>query len=191
MYFTDLSPFFKYAQALFQHGCFTDVFISQSLPDKQHVHCHCHKQHVHCHCRTHNADREGCSPLGWTILRLCRWHGPWMIRFLGATLRLKERHADGIFSGWVSSSRCKPPANVEKTLNFFYLDVTLGGNKSEWNHLSSAWHCCFADAAFSGKFDFPRCEHSGTGTLLFVYGDNFLLERGDRGHRVWCWGGNV
>jgi len=34
-------------------------------------------------------------------------------------LRLNERAANDIFSGWISLSRCKPPTNVEKTFKIF------------------------------------------------------------------------
>jgi len=34
-------------------------------------------------------------------------------------LRLNERAADDIFSGWISTSRYEPPADVEKTFKIF------------------------------------------------------------------------
>ena len=38
-----------------------------------------------------------------------------MVRILGGPLRLNERAADDMFSGWMSLSPYEPPANVEKT----------------------------------------------------------------------------
>jgi len=54
-----------------------------------------------------------------------------MVRILGGPLRLNERVAIDIFSGWTSPSRYKPPGDVEKTFNFFELLEPLGGNKSD------------------------------------------------------------
>jgi len=44
---------------------------------------------------------------------------PLMVRFLGGPLRLNERAADDIFSGWISPSRYEPATNVEKTFKIF------------------------------------------------------------------------
>jgi len=52
------------------------------------------------------------------------WHGPLMVRFLGGPLRLNERAAHDIFSGRISQSRYEPPANVEKTFKFFWVERT-------------------------------------------------------------------
>ena len=50
----------------------------------------------------------------------------------GRPLKLNERAANNIFSGWTSPSRYEPPAGVEKNLpNFFELKEPLGGNKSD------------------------------------------------------------
>jgi len=55
-----------------------------------------------------------------------------MVRFLGGRLRLNGRAADDIFRGWISPSRCEPPANVEKNFKiFFELKEQLGGNEPE------------------------------------------------------------
>jgi len=42
-----------------------------------------------------------------------------MIRILGGPLKLNERAANNIFSGWTSPSRYEPPADVEKTFKIF------------------------------------------------------------------------
>jgi len=42
-----------------------------------------------------------------------------MIRIFGGSLRLNERAANDIFSGWTSLSRYEPPADVEKTFKIF------------------------------------------------------------------------
>ena len=42
-----------------------------------------------------------------------------MVRILGGPLRLNERAANDIFSGWTSPSRDEPPADVEKTFKIF------------------------------------------------------------------------
>jgi len=39
-----------------------------------------------------------------------------MARILGGPLRLNERAANNIFSGWTSPSRYEPPVDVEKNL---------------------------------------------------------------------------
>jgi len=66
-----------------------------------------------------------------------------MVRFLDGSLRLNERAADDIFSGWTSPSRYEPPSNVENTFKFFFeLKGPVGGNKSDWNHLALLCRCC-------------------------------------------------
>jgi len=42
-----------------------------------------------------------------------------MVRILGGPLRLNERAANDIFSGWTLPSSYELPADVEKTSNFF------------------------------------------------------------------------
>jgi len=54
-----------------------------------------------------------------------------MVRILGGPLRLNERVANDIFSGWISPSRYESPADVEKLQKFFELKEPLGGNKSD------------------------------------------------------------
>ena len=53
-----------------------------------------------------------------------RWHGPLMVRILGGPQRLNERVANDIFSGWISPSRYKLPADVEKTFKLFWVERT-------------------------------------------------------------------
>ena len=47
-----------------------------------------------------------------------------MARFLGGPLRLNERAADDIFSGWISPSPYEPLDNVEKNFKFFRVKRT-------------------------------------------------------------------
>jgi len=49
---------------------------------------------------------------------------------LGGPLRLNERAANNIFSGWTSPSRyeSRAGADVEKNYNFFELKEPLGGS---------------------------------------------------------------
>jgi len=47
-----------------------------------------------------------------------------MVRFLGGPLRLNERAADDIFSGWISPSPYEPLDNVEKNFKFFRVKRT-------------------------------------------------------------------
>jgi len=47
-----------------------------------------------------------------------------MDQILGGPLRLNERAAHNIFSGWILPSRYEPPANVEKTLQFLWVERT-------------------------------------------------------------------
>jgi len=54
-----------------------------------------------------------------------------MVRFVGGPLRLNERAANDIFSGWISPSRYGSPVDVEKNFKIFELKEQLGGNKSE------------------------------------------------------------
>jgi len=42
-----------------------------------------------------------------------------MVRILGGPLRLYERAAHSIFSGWILPSCYEPPANVEKNFTIF------------------------------------------------------------------------
>ena len=65
-----------------------------------------------------------------------------MVRILGGPLRLNERAANDIFSGWTWPSRYESPAGVEKTFKNFLLKEPLGGNKSDWNHLALLYRCC-------------------------------------------------
>jgi len=75
-----------------------------------------------------------------------------MFPILGGPLRLNERAANDIFSGWTSTSRYEPPADVEKTFKiFFELKEPFGGNKSDWNHLSLLCRCCIL-----GQICFPH-----------------------------------
>ena len=97
----------------------------------------------------------GCLGLVW------RQHGALMVRFLGGSLRLNKRAANDIFSGWISRSRSQL---LKKTLTF-ELKEPMSANKSEWNHLVSAWHC-FADGAFLGKFAFGSGTASSHGSFL-------------------------
>jgi len=67
-----------------------------------------------------------------------------MVRFLGGPLRLNERAADNIFSGWTSPSRYEPPADVEKNIKIFLSwknhSVAIKVNETTWR--------CFAVAVF-------------------------------------------
>ena len=63
-----------------------------------------------------------------------------MVRILGGPLRLNERAAHNIFSGWIHRAAMSRPLLLKKLHNFFELKEPLGGNKSELDHVASAWH---------------------------------------------------
>jgi len=128
-----------------------------------------------------------------------------MVRILGGPLRLNERAANDIFSGWTSPSRYEPPADVEKNFKIF---LNWKNHAVAIKVTETPWHC-FTVAVFQGKFAFLICERGWqvhykkpqarlADTLaslrrgwqvhfkkLFVHGGNFLHERD--GQRFWCW----
>ena len=79
-----------------------------------------------------------------------------MVRISGGPLRLNERAANDIFSGWISPSRYEPPADVEKTIKIF---LSRKNHSVAIKVAETTWHC-FAVAVFQAKFVFPMCEHS-------------------------------
>jgi len=88
-----------------------------------------------------------------------------MVRFLGGPLRLNERAADDIFSGWTSPSRYKPPADVEKHYKLF-----LSSKNHSVAIKASETSChCYADAVgyFKANLLFPS-----TGPALAGAGPN-------------------
>ena len=67
-----------------------------------------------------------------------------MVRILGGPLRLNERAANDIFSGWTSPSRYGPPVDVEKNFNIF---LSLKNHSVAIKVTETTCHC-FAVAAF-------------------------------------------
>jgi len=67
-----------------------------------------------------------------------------MVRILGGPLRLNERAANDIFSGWTSPRRYEPPADVEKTFKMF---LSWKNHSVAIKVTETTWHC-FAVAVF-------------------------------------------
>ena len=66
-----------------------------------------------------------------------------MVQILDGPLRLNERAANDIFSGWTSPSRCRPPADVEKNFKIF---LSWKNHSVAIKVTEPTWHC-FAVAA--------------------------------------------
>ena len=67
-----------------------------------------------------------------------------MVWILGGLLRLNERAANNIFSGWTSPSRYKSPADVEKTFKLF---LSWKNHSVAMKVTETTWHS-FAVAGF-------------------------------------------
>ena len=67
-----------------------------------------------------------------------------MVRIFGGPLKLDERAANDIFSGWTSPNRYEPPADVEKNFKIF---LSSKNHSVAIKVTETTWHS-FAVAVF-------------------------------------------
>jgi len=96
---------------------------------------------------------------------------------LGGPLTFNERAANNIFSGWISLSRYESPTNFDKTFTIClpYSPYLLISSI----FLPGIWPVFCLRLIRATYPEGQRQAH-----FFFVYGDNFLHERG--GQQSWC-----